>query len=35
MIGGMTQVTAPTNNMTGIMNMIMMMTMMTGITGGT
>jgi serine protease AprX len=35
MIGGMTQVTAPTNDMTGIMNMIMMMTMMTGITGGT
>src|SRR4030042_243605 len=33
MIGGLTQVKTPTNDMTGIMNMIMMMTMMTGITG--
>jgi serine protease AprX len=34
MIGGMTQVTAPTNDMTGMMNMFMVMSMMTGIIGG-
>jgi serine protease AprX len=34
MIGGMTQVTAPTNDMASIMPVFMMMSMMAGITGG-
>jgi serine protease AprX len=34
MIGGMSQVTAPSNDMTGMMNMFMMMTMMAGMAGG-
>jgi serine protease AprX len=34
MIGEMSQVTAPSNDMTGIMNMFMMMTMMAGMAGG-
>jgi serine protease AprX len=34
MIGGMNQVTTPTNDMTGVMNIFMMMTMMAGMAGG-
>jgi len=34
MIGGMIQVTTPTNDMTGMVNMFMMMTMMAGMAGG-
>jgi serine protease AprX len=34
MIGGMTQVTTPTNDMTGMMNMFMAMSMMAGMVGG-
>jgi serine protease AprX len=34
MIGEMSQVTTPSNDMTGIMNMFMMMTMMAGMAGG-
>jgi len=34
MIGGMTQVTTPANDISGMMNMFMMMTMMAGMAGG-
>jgi serine protease AprX len=34
MIGGMTQVTTPTNDMTGMMNMFIAMSMMAGMVGG-